>query len=63
MSGPVMMGIADTAMYGCCLAAAGSGAVPVIVTVTTTFLSPFAPRGIHVMATMVRRGRRIAHLR
>lgn len=63
VSGPVVMGIADTAMYGCCLAAAGPDAVPVIVTVTTTFLSPFAPRGIDAVATIVRSGRRISHLR
>jgi acyl-coenzyme A thioesterase PaaI-like protein len=63
VSGPVIMGIADTAMYGCCLAAAGPDAVPVIVTVTTTFLSPFATRGIDAVATIVRSGRRISHLR
>jgi acyl-coenzyme A thioesterase PaaI-like protein len=63
VSGPLVMGIADTAMYGCCLASAGQDSVPVIVTVTTTFLSPFANRGIDAVATIVRGGRRIFHLR
>jgi hypothetical protein len=40
VSGPVIMGIADTAMYGCCLAAAGPDAVPATVTITTTLWPP-----------------------
>lgn len=43
VSGPVVMGLADTAMYGCCLATAGPQ-----VTITTTFLAqprrPDSPR-------------------
>lgn len=63
VSGPIIMGVADTAMYGCCLASAGPDAVPVIVTITTTFLAPSRPGGINAVATVIRSGRRISHLR
>lgn len=44
-------------------AAAGPTSVPVIVTITTTFLRPFAPRDIEATATVVRAGRKIFTLR
>lgn len=63
MSGPVVVGVADTAMYGRCLAITGPDCLPVIAIITTTFLAPVAPRGIDAVATMIRSGRRLSYLR
>lgn len=62
VSGPLVMTLADTAMYGCCLAAVGPQIVPVMVTITHTFISPAEPADIHARAWLRRRGRRISYL-
>ncbi len=62
VSGPTTMGLADSTMYGCCLAAAGAHAVPVIVTITATYLQPAQPVDIVAVARLVRRGRRLSYL-
>lgn len=61
-SGPMMMGFADTAMYACCHCALGPDVVPVIATLTITFLRPAGAVDLLAEARLVRRGKRLAYL-
>lgn len=61
-SGPMVMGFADTAMYACILAALGRDVIPVIVTLTITFLRPAAAADLIAQARIIRRGKRLVYL-
>jgi len=61
-SGPLVMGLADTAMYGCVVAALGARAIPVMVSMTTNFLRPARAADLIAHARIVRRGTRLFYL-
>lgn len=61
-SGPIIMGLADTAMYGCIHATLGRDIVAVIVTLTITFLRPAAAADIIAEARILRCGKRLVYL-
>lgn len=61
-SGPMVMGFADTAMYGCVHATLGRDIVAVISTLTITFLRPAAAADLIADARIVRRGKRLVYL-
>ena len=61
-SGPMVMGFADTAMYACIHASLGREVVPVISTLTITFLRPAAAADLIAEARLIRRGKRLAYL-
>ena len=62
ISGPLVMGLADTAMYAACLAVAGIDTVAVVVSMTTTFLRPASEADLLAEAVVRRRGGRLAYL-
>lgn len=61
-SGPMVMGFADTAMYGCALAALGADVIPVMATFNITFLRPAKAADLIAEARIVRRGARLHYL-
>jgi uncharacterized protein (TIGR00369 family) len=61
-SGPMVMGFADTAMYCCCMAALGTGVIPVMANLNITFLRPARDRDLIAEARIVRRGARLYYL-
>jgi acyl-coenzyme A thioesterase PaaI-like protein len=61
-SGPMAMGFADTAMYCCMMAALGAGVIPVMATLTITFLCPARAADLIAEARIVRRGARLSYL-
>jgi acyl-coenzyme A thioesterase PaaI-like protein len=61
-SGPMVMGFADTAMYCCVLAALGGDVIPVMATLTITFLRPARACDLIAEARIVRRGGRLSYL-
>ncbi len=61
-SGPIVMGLADTAMYACCLAGFGPDVVPVMQSYTINFLRPALATDLIAEARIVRRGRRSSYL-
>jgi acyl-coenzyme A thioesterase PaaI-like protein len=61
-SGPMVMGFADTAMYSCIHTALECGVVPVIATLTITFLRPAATADLIAEARIIRRGKRLVYL-
>jgi acyl-coenzyme A thioesterase PaaI-like protein len=61
-SGPIVMGFADTAMYGCIHAALGRDVIPVIATLTITFLRPAAAADLIAETRIIRRGKRLVYL-
>ncbi len=61
-SGPTVMGFADTAMYGCIHMALGPDVIPVIVTLTITFLRPAAEADLIAEARVIRHGKRLVYL-
>ena len=61
-SGPLVMGLADTAMYGCIHAAIGGDVIPVIATLTINFLRPAAAADLIAEARIIRRGKRLVYL-
>ena len=61
-SGPMVMGLADTAMYACCLAGFGPDVVPVMQSYTINFLRPALAADLIAEARIVRRGRRTSYL-
>jgi len=61
-SGPMVMGFADTAMYGCVLAAQGADVIPVMATFNVTFLRPARASDLIAEARIVRRGGRLHYL-
>ena len=62
LSGPMVMGFADTTMYGCVLAALGSDVIPVMATFNITFLRPARASDLIAEARIVRRGGRLHYL-
>ena len=61
-SGPMVMGLADTAMYACVMAAMGWGVIPVMVAYAITFLRPARDTDLIAEARIVRRGGRLHYL-
>ena len=61
-SGPMVMGLADTTMYGCALAAQGTDVIPVMATLNITFLRPARATDLIAEARIVRRGGRLYYL-
>ena len=61
-SGPMVMGLADMAMYGCIHATLGRDAVPVIATLTITFLRPAPAADLIAEARIIRLGKRLVYL-
>ena len=61
-SGPMVMGVADTAMYCCVMAALGNGVIPVMANLNITFLRPARGRDLIAEARIVRRGTRLHYL-
>lgn len=61
-SGPVVMGLADTAMYACIMADQGRTAVPMMVSYTIGFLSAAKCQDLIAEARIVRRGRRMFYV-
>jgi uncharacterized protein (TIGR00369 family) len=60
LSGPTMMGMADSAAYTLILAHIGEVAMAVTTSLTIHFLRPCAPGPLTAEATLLRLGRRIA---
>lgn len=61
-SGPIIMGLADTAMFGCIHGTVGRDIVAVIVTLTITFLRPAAAADLIAEARILRCGKRLVYL-
>ncbi len=61
-SGPMVMGLADMAMYGCIHATLGRDVVPVIATLTITFLRPASGADLIAEARIIRLGKRLVYL-
>jgi len=61
-SGPMMMGLADTAMYCCVMAALGTSVIPVMANFNVTFLSPARAADLIADVRIVRRGGRLYYL-
>jgi acyl-coenzyme A thioesterase PaaI-like protein len=61
-SGPMVMGFADTTMYGCVLAALGADVIPVMANFNITFLRPARASDLIAAARIVRRGGRLHYL-
>lgn len=61
-SGPMVMGFADTAMYGCVLTALGEDVIPVMANYAITFLRPAREADLIAEARIVRRGARLHYL-
>ena len=61
-SGPMVMGLADTAMYCCLMAAMGAKIIPVMANINITFLRPARAADLIAEAKIVRRGRRLHYL-
>jgi uncharacterized protein (TIGR00369 family) len=60
ISGPALMGLADTAAYFCTLAQAGPVASAATASLDIHFLSRPAPAAVTAVATMLRLGRRLS---
>jgi len=61
-SGPMVMGLADTTMYGCVIAALGPNVIPVMANLNITFLRPAKAADLVAEARIVRRGGRLHYL-
>ena len=61
-SGPMVMALADTAMYGCVHGTFGRDVVTVIQTLTITFLQPAKAADLIAEARILRRGKRSLYL-
>lgn len=61
-SGPMVMGLADTAMYCCVIAAIGIDVIPVVANLNITFLRPARAADLIAEARVVRRGNRLNYL-
>ncbi|MDH4145872.1 MAG: PaaI family thioesterase [Acidimicrobiia bacterium] len=62
VSGGVLMALADTSMYAACLVVAGPDTMAVAASMTSSFLRAPQPRDLLAVATVRRRGRRLAYL-
>lgn len=61
-SGPMVMSLADTAMYACVMAAMGPDVIPVMANLNITFLRPAKAADLIAEARIVRRGGRLHYL-
>ena len=61
-SGPMVMGLADTAMYACMRATYGKNALGIIQTMTINFLRPAQAADLMATVRIVRRGQRSNYL-
>lgn len=61
-SGPMVMGLADTAMYCCVMAALGTSVIPVMTNINVTFLRPARAADLIADVRIVRRGGRLYYL-
>ena len=61
-SGPVLLGMADTAMYAAAQARLGAARVAVVSTMTTTFLRAAQLEDVVAIARVVRAGRTLMHV-
>lgn len=61
-SGPMVMGFAHTAMYGCIHATLGRDVIPVVATLSITFLRPVPASDLIAEARIIRRGKRLVYL-
>jgi uncharacterized protein (TIGR00369 family) len=57
-SGPMMMALADTAMYACIVASAGKAVTPLILTINCTFPRSALPGDLVAKARILRLGKR-----
>lgn len=58
-SGPTLLGFADTAMYAAGQAALGADEVPLVSTMSTTFLRPAQAADVVSLSRVIRRGKRL----
>jgi len=56
-SGPTLLGFADTAIYAAGQAALGADSVPLVSTMSTTFLRPAQATDVVTLARVIRRGK------
>ncbi len=61
-SGPMVLGFADTAMYGCIVGTFGGKVLGIIQTMTINFLQPAKEADLIAEVRIVRRGRRSIYL-
>jgi len=62
LSAPLMMGLADTAMYACIHAAYGANAFGAIVSLNISFLQVAGNVDLEATARLIRKGRKLAYL-
>lgn len=61
-SGPMLLGFADTAMYGCIVGTFGGKALGIVQTMTTNFLRPAREADLIAHVKILRRGKRSIYL-
>jgi acyl-coenzyme A thioesterase PaaI-like protein len=61
-AGPMIMGLADTAMYCCVMATMGLGVIPVMANINITFIRPARAADLIAEVRIVRRGGRLHYL-
>jgi acyl-coenzyme A thioesterase PaaI-like protein len=61
-SGPMIMGLADTAMYCCVMATMGLDVIPVMANINVTFIRPARAADLIAEVRIVRRGGRLHYL-
>jgi len=61
-SGPMVMGLADTAMYCCVMTTMGLDVIPVMANINVTFLRPARAADLIAEVRIVRRGGRLHYL-
>jgi len=61
-SGPMVLGFADTAMYGCIVGTFGGKVLGIVQTMTTNFLRPAKEADLVAQVKILRRGKRSIYL-
>jgi len=61
-SGPMVLGFADTAMYGCIVGTFGGNVLGIVQTMTTNFLRPAREADLIAHVKILRRGKRSIYL-
>jgi len=61
-SGPMVLGFADTAMYGCIVGTFGGKVLSIVQTMTTNFLRPAKEADLIAHVKILRRGKRSIYL-
>lgn len=61
-SGPMVLGFADTAMYGCIVGTFGGNVLGIVQTMTTNFLRPAKEADLIAQVKILRRGKRSIYL-